>query len=212
MNTTRSEKKFFTAFKAIDVYTLAKQMGTSVKMIELHYGHLQPEQKSNVIAGKHMSSKETAEAILIVIKKILMKTLKWVFIITLFSVVLLFVGTKIEELWEWQKYGKHAEKVTIKFVTLLDDKECSKDYPYMYVITNESSKVVKETRFSVEIRRVGYSNVINSHTDITDSKILKPTEISTSCFRATTTGYKSEVIREKDVDYSVDYKRVQFEK
>jgi hypothetical protein len=159
-----------------------------------------------------MSSKETAEAILIVIKKILMKTLKWVFIITLFSVVLLFVGTKIEELWEWQKNGKHAEKVTIKFVGLLNDKECSKDYPYMYVITNESSKVVKETRFSVEIRRVGYSNVINSHTDITDSKILKPTETSISCFRATTTGYKSEVIREKDVDYSVEYKRVQFEK
>lgn len=26
----------------MDVYTLAKQMGTSVKMIEQHYGHLQP--------------------------------------------------------------------------------------------------------------------------------------------------------------------------
>ena len=31
--------------KTMDVYTLAKQMGTSVKMIELHYGHLQPAQK-----------------------------------------------------------------------------------------------------------------------------------------------------------------------
>ena len=28
----------------MDVYTLAKQMGTSVKMIEQHYGHLQPSQ------------------------------------------------------------------------------------------------------------------------------------------------------------------------
>lgn len=27
-------------------YTLAKQMGTSVKMIEVHYGHLQPSQKA----------------------------------------------------------------------------------------------------------------------------------------------------------------------
>ena len=44
--------------------TLAKQMGTSVKMIELHYGHLQPAQKANVIAGKRMGSKkkpDTAE-------------------------------------------------------------------------------------------------------------------------------------------------------
>ena len=42
----------------MDMYTLAKQMGTSVKMIELHYGHLQPAQKANVIAGKRMGSKK----------------------------------------------------------------------------------------------------------------------------------------------------------
>ncbi len=46
----------------MDVYTLAKQMGTSVKMIELHYGHLQPAQKANVIAGKRMDSKKKAVA------------------------------------------------------------------------------------------------------------------------------------------------------
>ena len=44
------------------VYTLAKQMGTSVKMIELHYGHLQPAQKANVIAGKRMGTKKKAVA------------------------------------------------------------------------------------------------------------------------------------------------------
>jgi len=32
-------------------------MGTSVKIIELHYVHLQPAQKANVIAGKRMVSK-----------------------------------------------------------------------------------------------------------------------------------------------------------
>ena len=36
----------------MDVYTLAKQMGTSVKMIEQHYGHLNPALKADVIAGK----------------------------------------------------------------------------------------------------------------------------------------------------------------
>jgi hypothetical protein len=29
-------------------------------MIELHYGHLQPSQKANVIAGKRMGSKKKA--------------------------------------------------------------------------------------------------------------------------------------------------------
>ena len=43
----------------MDVYTLAKQMGTSVKMIEQHYGHLQPSQKADVIAGKRMSARKT---------------------------------------------------------------------------------------------------------------------------------------------------------
>ena len=35
----------------MDVYTLARQMGTSVKMIEQHYGHLNPAMKADVIAG-----------------------------------------------------------------------------------------------------------------------------------------------------------------
>jgi len=48
--------------ETMDVYTLAKQMGTSVKMIEQHYGHLQPAQKANVIAGKRMGSKKKVVA------------------------------------------------------------------------------------------------------------------------------------------------------
>ena len=46
----------------MDVYTLAKQMGTSVKMIEQHYGHLQPSQKADVIAGKRMSPRNVIRA------------------------------------------------------------------------------------------------------------------------------------------------------
>lgn len=43
---------------SMDVYTLAQQMGTSVKMIEQHYGHLKPAQKADVIAGERMGSKK----------------------------------------------------------------------------------------------------------------------------------------------------------
>ena len=46
----------------MDVYTLARQMGTSVKMIEQHYGHLNPAMKADVIAGKRMGSKRTVTA------------------------------------------------------------------------------------------------------------------------------------------------------
>ncbi len=154
------------------------------------------------------SPNETAEAILIVLKKIL----KWILFGTLLLVVVLFIGTKIEAQWEWHTYGKYEEKVTIKFVKFIEDKECSKEFPYMYVITNESSKVVEQTRFSVEVRRVGYSNVINSYTHIIDNKILKPNETSMSCFRTTAADNKSELIKDKEVNYSAINKIVEFAK
>ena len=44
----------------MDVYTLAKQMGTSVKMIEMHYGHLHPAQKADVIAGAKIGTRKQA--------------------------------------------------------------------------------------------------------------------------------------------------------
>jgi hypothetical protein len=37
-------------------------MGTSVKMIEQQYGHLNPAMKADVIAGKRMGSKRTVAA------------------------------------------------------------------------------------------------------------------------------------------------------
>ena len=40
------------------VYTLAEQMGTSVKMIELHYGHINPALKAEEIAGKRHAPRE----------------------------------------------------------------------------------------------------------------------------------------------------------
>ena len=47
----------------MDVYTLAKQMGTSVKMIEMHYGHLNPTLKAEVIAGKRYAKKVKEETV-----------------------------------------------------------------------------------------------------------------------------------------------------
>ena len=44
-----------------DVYTLATQMGTSVKMIEQHYGHLTATMRADVIAGKRHVKVEDKE-------------------------------------------------------------------------------------------------------------------------------------------------------
>jgi len=39
-------------YNGVEVYTLAKQMGTSVKMIEEHYGHLTPELAIDELTGR----------------------------------------------------------------------------------------------------------------------------------------------------------------
>jgi integrase len=45
---------------SMGIETLAKQMGTSVGMIEKHYGHITPALKADVIAGPKMGKKKTA--------------------------------------------------------------------------------------------------------------------------------------------------------
>ena len=59
----------------MDVYTLAEQMGTSVKMIEMHYGHLKPKMKANIIAGKRMNQRERGDKS-VVANKVKLKVVK----------------------------------------------------------------------------------------------------------------------------------------
>ena len=151
------------------------------------------------------SAQDTADTIILVIKKLL----KWIFLVALAIGAVIFIIVKANEFWDWQTVGRHAEKVSIKFVTLIVD--CEKEYPYMYMIVNQSSKTVLETEFQVEIRKKGYSNVINSYLTLTDSKILKPTESSSRCFRAISKSSDHDLLVDKEVDYSVSYKRVKFE-
>jgi hypothetical protein len=152
------------------------------------------------------SAQDTADAIILVLKKLL----KWIFLGALAISAVFFIIFKANEFWDWQTVGRHAEKVSIKFVTLIEG-NCEKEYPYMFIIENKSSKTVLETEFSVEIRKKGYSNVINSYLSITESKILKPTESTSSCFRAISKNNDRDVLRDKEVDYSASYKRVKFE-
>jgi len=44
------------------IATLAKQMGTSVGMVEKYYGHLTPALKADVIAGKRLDAKKVVAA------------------------------------------------------------------------------------------------------------------------------------------------------
>jgi integrase len=47
----------------MDIHALAKQMGTSIGMIERHYSHLTPRMKKDMFTGKRyeLSAEEYAE-------------------------------------------------------------------------------------------------------------------------------------------------------
>ena len=152
------------------------------------------------------SANETAEAILIVIKRLL----KWILLSGVAIGVVIYLLVQIVEYWEWYTTGRHKEKVEIDFhVAKLND--CDKEYPYLYIVRNNSDKTIDETEFTVEIRSKGYSSALNSFTSITESKILKPNEATAGCFRAARKDNNGDVI-EKEVDFDVTYKGVKFKK
>jgi hypothetical protein len=47
----------------MDHYALATQMGTSVKMIEQHYGHITPAHIADRLAGPKMEKEKTKKSI-----------------------------------------------------------------------------------------------------------------------------------------------------
>jgi hypothetical protein len=52
-------RTFRLLYHDLSIYKLAVQMGTSVKMIEKHYGHLLPRQAIDEIAGRRMDNMVT---------------------------------------------------------------------------------------------------------------------------------------------------------
>jgi hypothetical protein len=152
------------------------------------------------------SANETAEAILIVIKRLL----KWILLSGVAIGVVIYLLVQIVEYWEWYTTGRHKEQVEIDFhVAKLND--CDKEYPYLYIVRNNSDKTIDETEFTVEIRNKGYSSALNSYTSITESKILKQNEATAGCFKAERKDNNGYVL-EKEVDFDVTYKGVKFKK
>lgn len=152
------------------------------------------------------NSKETAEAILIVIKKIL----KWILLVAvsigaIIGVVVSYANYKSNQDYKIKK--DREDKISIT----ADSREvdCQAGYPYFYGIVNKSDKTVSSVTFSVELRRKGFSNSLNSYTSIDEDKILKPGEGYGRCFRATSKDYTGEV-KEKEVDIVITYKNVTF--
>lgn len=150
---------------------------------------------------------QTAEAILIVIKRIF----KWIVIaLIVVSVCIGLVAWVLDYTSTREHRKKQEQDNKVSIVASRNDEQCTSAYPYFYGIVNGSEKTVNNVKFSVEIRRKGFSSVLNSYTSIDEDKILKPGEGYGRCFRATKKDYDGDV-KDKDVDIIVTYKDVTFQ-
>ena len=151
-------------------------------------------------------AKVKAEAIFIVIKKIL----KWLGISLLSIAIVLFLIFKYEE------YKRNQEKLIEEKVSVnvFHPKEgpCSKDFPYKYVIVNDSGRTVEKITFTVGIKRTGFSSDLNRYTSIIEDKIISNNEGYERCFRALVEGSFTEYLKESDVNIEIKYKDVTFKK
>ena len=150
------------------------------------------------------TAKEKAEVIFIVIKRII----KWVLITSISLVFGMVLIIKISQWYDYQTEGKYKEQVIIK-AFYPEKGECTKDFPYRYIILNESEKTIEKVDFSIGIRKKGFSNEINAYTNFNSYKILKPKEGLGNCFRVERADYKGD-ITDKDVDVVITYRNVTF--
>ncbi len=151
--------------------------------------------------------KESAEAFLYVLKKIL----KWVFLaIVVIGVIGFAVIFMIDQRDKAERKAREAieSKVVVRAYHS-GDKDCQEGFPYSYEVLNGSDKAIKEVKFNIEITKKGYSKVLNSYTNLEEDKILQPKEGWGRCFRAQRADYNGDV-KDKDVDIKIVYKNIKF--
>lgn len=154
------------------------------------------------------SANEKAEVILIVIKKFF----KWLaiglaIIIAAIS-ALLFVGSKYEDYQE-EKKKKIEDKVSIK-AFYPKEGPCEKEFPYQYIISNESGKVIEKVEFNVSIKKIGFSSELNGYTKIEEDKIIPNGEGWGRCFRASANGNYRKNLTDSDVEIEIKHKEITF--
>ncbi|MEY2777125.1 MAG: hypothetical protein RLY30_1223 [Pseudomonadota bacterium] len=124
-----------------------------------------------------MTPRETAEVILIVIKRIV----QWLILAVL--AFALFLGVLVGGIYtkDWYEHGRHLENVQVEVT--LSTALCKEDHPLFIRITNGSERTVRSTSIQVDVTKQGYSTKINDEARYVSDKVLKPGETTGSCWK-----------------------------
>jgi hypothetical protein len=151
-----------------------------------------------------VSAKNTAEAILYVIKTLF----KWLLYVVVVLFLLGLVWYGVYSAYEWYTEGRHKEKVIV--TTRFDKAICSDArFPLYIEVVNNSVKSILSTSVYVDVTQVGYSATINSYHGFTSDRIIAPGKQVGSCWRVTS-NRSDEVLDGRGMEVKVKTVYVRF--
>ncbi|MFK5950217.1 MAG: hypothetical protein QM500_15740 [Methylococcales bacterium] len=143
-------------------------------------------------------------------KKILIKISKFIGIILAVSIV----GAMSFGVYIYIHEELPKKKINITVLYSPND-ACSKEFPMEVLIFNDSSRVLEETKFDIDVKRKGYSKKISTsrylHYYETD-KIIEPGNTYIACWTYPTIEkeHKNKYTKEELI-YTIGYKSLYFE-
>jgi hypothetical protein len=123
-----------------------------------------------------MSAHETAEAILIVIKRVA----KWIALFILGVGLFFAVIAAYDSADNYFSYEMPKKKVSLK--AIFDKEMCSSEYPLAVMVNNNSNKKLLKVNFEVVVTKKGYSSKLNEYTSYEYDRILNKNEGFPLCY------------------------------
>lgn len=153
-----------------------------------------------------MSAKESAEVIILVIKRIT----KWFGMIILAGILIGAVLYAYSEISNYFGYEIYKNKVTIS--AKFDRKECEDPkFPMFVMTTNESNKKLLKVNFHVFVTKKGHSSKINDYQSYDMDRILRNNEGFSSCYSVMPDSYGEPALNGIDMDVKITDYTVTFE-
>ncbi len=149
---------------------------------------------------------DTAEAVLIVIKRLL----KWLMVGVLVLVgIAAVIGGGV---WAYNYAFEDLPKSQIKILVSISDARCPDTHPVSVGVVNESKRTLKSAAVKLKARLPGHStNYAAYPSEAEFDRILKPGESWMNCWGFKPSEAAPRGKNSKDLEWSVDYYSVRFE-
>jgi hypothetical protein len=135
-----------------------------------------------------MSANETAEAILLVIKRLF----KWAVVTAIGLVAIGLLWWGCYELYSFITDGYPKSKVKVTLIR--KDELCTNEFPFFVGVVNNSKKTIISYSFNFDVRKKGHSTNIADWVGQNSDTVIKPGEGIGGCWR----------IKHKDSTYNQD--------